>query len=217
MTRGPRVGVLGGTFDPIHRGHLAVARAAQRALDLTRIIFVPAARPPHRPDTPGASEYHRVEMIRRAIDATAGWEVSELELHRTGPSYTVDTLTAFHGEGVLPSQLFFLTGADAFAEIATWYRYPDVLDAAHFVVVTRPGFSVERLRARVPHLADRMCNAATVADFSTPRIVLVEADTPNVSSTAIRTRAARGASLDDCVPAAVAAYILQNHLYSPGH
>lgn len=217
MTRRPRVGVLGGTFDPIHLGHLAAARAAQRTLDLDRIVFVPAARPPHRPDSPRASEYHRVEMIRRAIDAAAGWEVSELELHRTGPSYTVDTLSAFHDQGLLPSQLFFITGADAFAEITTWYRYADVLDGAHFVVVTRPGFSMERLRDRVPGLADRLCDTADLADSPTTRILLVEAETPDVSSTAIRKRAATGAPLDDCVPAAVAAYISRNHLYSPGH
>jgi nicotinate-nucleotide adenylyltransferase len=217
MTARPMVGLLGGTFDPIHCGHLAVARAAQQALALDRVWFVPSARPPHRPDSPQASEYHRVAMIRLAMQADAGWEVSDLELRRHGPSYTYDTLTTLGRDGLAPSQIFFITGADAFAEIATWYRYPDVLDLAHFVVVARPGFSIEALRERIPALADRMIQPAELAVPSTPRIILVAADTPDVSSTAIRGRVARRESLDGLVPSAVSAYISQHGLYSSGH
>jgi nicotinate-nucleotide adenylyltransferase len=217
MTPRPMVGLLGGTFDPIHCGHLAVARAAQRALTLDRVWFVPSARPPHRPDSPQASEYHRVAMIRLATQAGIGWEVSDLELRRHGPSYTYDTLTTLGRDGLAPSQIFFITGADAFAEIATWYRYPEVLDLAHFVVVARPGFSIEALRGRVPALADRMIQPAELADPSTPRVILVAADTPDVSSTAIRSRVARRESLDGLVPSAVSAYISQHDLYSSGH
>jgi nicotinate-nucleotide adenylyltransferase len=213
MTMRPRVGLLGGTFDPIHLGHLAAARAAQRALDLDGVRFIPSARPPHRPDQPRASEYHRVEMIRRAIDGVAGWELSDLELRRHGPSYTWDTLVALHASGLAPSQIFFITGADAFAEIATWYRYPAVLDAAHFVVITRPGISLQTVRDRVPALVPRMTTPDRVADAATTHIIAVEALTPDVSSTEIRARAARGEALDDCVPAAVAAYIREHQLY----
>lgn len=214
MSRRPRVGLLGGTFDPIHIGHLAAARVAQQALELDRVRFVPAARPPHRPDSPRASEYHRVEMIRRAICDVAGWEVSDLELRRQGPSYTWDTLRSLHQEGLSPTQIFFIAGADAFAEIATWYRYPDVLDAAHFVVITRPGFSLDAVRQRTPTLVARMTDAAAIAAATTTRIIPLESHTPDVSSTEIRARAARGASLDQFVPPAVAAYIEQNHLYT---
>ena len=213
MTRRPWVGLLGGTFDPVHNGHLALARAAHQALALDRVRFIPAARPPHRPDSPRASEYHRLEMLRRALDGCAGWEVCDLELHRDGPSYSFDTLAAFHREGLSPLQLFFLTGTDAFAEIATWHRYPDVLDSAHFAVITRPGFSLSVLQARLPALADRMIEPAGVADSATPRIVLIEAHTPNVSSTDIRRLASRGESLKDLVPPAVAAYISEKRLY----
>jgi len=211
--RGPRMGLLGGTFDPIHLGHLAAAHAAQRALRLDRVRLVPAARPPHRPDSPRASEYHRLEMLRRAIAGTAGWEVSDLELRRDGPSYTYDTLAHLHREGLTPLQLFFITGTDAFAEIATWHRYPEVLDAAHFAVVTRPGFTLPALQARVPSLADRMIEPAELDAASAPRILLIESPTPDVSSTDIRERAARGESLTDLVPPEVAAYISQHHLY----
>jgi nicotinate-nucleotide adenylyltransferase len=217
MTQGPKVGLLGGTFDPIHDGHLAAARAAQQALGLNRVLFIPSARPPHRPDSPQASEYHRVEMIRRAITGGAGWEVSDLELRRDGPSFTYDTLTTLNRDGLSPSQIFFITGADAFAEIATWHRYPDVLNLAHFVVVARPGFSIDALRRRVPALANRMIEPADLAVSSTPHILFVEAETPDVSSTAIRGRAARHESLDGLVPPAVSAYISTHDLYSSGH
>jgi nicotinate-nucleotide adenylyltransferase len=213
MTARPRVGLLGGTFDPIHVGHLAVARAAQQALDLDRVCFVPAARPPHRPDSPQASEYHRVEMVRRAASADRRWEVSDLELQRHGPSYTVDTLAALHREGLTPLQIFFLTGADAFAEIATWRRYPEVLDSAHFAVVARPGTTLEALRQRLPALAARMVTPAAVDRAPATRIVLIEAATPDVSSTDIRRRVRAGASIDGLVPPAVAAYIAQHSLY----
>jgi nicotinate-nucleotide adenylyltransferase len=211
------VGLLGGTFDPIHDGHLAAARAAQQTLGLDIVRFIPAARPPHRPDSPQASEYHRVEMIRRAIGDGAGWEVSDLELRRHGPSFTYDTLTTLNREGLSPSQIFFITGADAFAEIATWHRYPDVLDLAHFVVVARPGFTIDALRCRIPALANRTIEPADLAFSSTPHIVLVEAETPDVSSTTIRRRAARHESLDGLVPPAVSAYIAAHDLYSSGH
>jgi nicotinate-nucleotide adenylyltransferase len=210
------VGLLGGTFDPIHEGHLAVARAAQQHLQLSRVRFLPAARPPHRPDSPRASEYHRLEMIRRAIAANAGWEVCDLELRRDGPSYTFETLAVLHREGLTPLQLFFITGADAFAEIATWHRYPEVLDQAHFVVVTRPGFSLDSLRRRLPALAHRMTVSSELANPSTTKIVLVAGHTPEVSSTEIRRRAAQGASLEGLVPNAVAEYISHHQLYRFG-
>jgi nicotinate-nucleotide adenylyltransferase len=213
MTLSPRVGILGGTFDPIHLGHLAAARAAHRALGLTSVRFLPAGRPPHRTDSPHADEYHRLEMIRRAICEMPEWEVSDLELRRHAPSYTWDTLAALHAEGLAPTQIFFITGADAFAEIATWYRYPDVLDAAHFVVITRPGISLDTVRHRLPTLAARMVTPQSAADPALPRIILVEAETPDVSSTEIRARAARGESLETCVPPAVAAYITAHRLY----
>jgi nicotinate-nucleotide adenylyltransferase len=217
MIQRPTVGLLGGTFDPIHNGHLAVARAAQHALALDHVRFIPAARPPHRPDSPQASEYHRVAMIRLAIENGTGWEVSDLELRRDGPSYTYDTLITLNRDGLPPSQIFFITGADAFAEIATWHRYPEVLDLAHFVVVARPGFSLEALQGRVPALAHRMIEPADLAVSSASRIILVAAETPDVSSTAIRARAARREALDGLVPPAVSAYISQHDLYSSGH
>ena len=208
-----QVGVLGGTFDPIHVGHLAAARAAQDTLGLERVRFIPAARPPHRSDTPAASGYHRFEMVRLAVADTPGWDVSDLELRREGPSYTFDTLTTIAREGLTPGELFFITGADAFADIASWYRYPDVLDLAHFVVVARPGTTLGSLADRLPALAPRMTTPDAAASADTPRIILLATTTPNVSATGIRLRASRGESLDGLVPAAVAEYIVKHSLY----
>jgi nicotinate-nucleotide adenylyltransferase len=201
VTHRTRFGIVGGTFDPIHYGHLAAARAAQDALALDRVRFIPSARPPHRPDSPGASGYHRLEMVRLAVADTPGWEVSDLELTREGPSYTYDTLTTIGREGLSPLQIFFITGADAFAEIATWHRYPDVFDLAHFVVVARPGTALASLRTYLP------------GDTARRNVTLLEADTPDISATDIRKRAARGESLDGLVPSAVSAYIRKHSLY----
>jgi nicotinate-nucleotide adenylyltransferase len=214
----PYVGLLGGTFDPIHTGHLAVAHAGAQAFGLDIIRFIPSARPPHRTDSPQASGYHRLAMIDLAVAgatdrAGARWETSDLELRRNGPSFTFDTLSALHREGLAPLQLVFLIGADAFAEIATWHRYPEVLDSAHFAVVSRPGTTLDDLRERLPALASRMSEPLPLESASTPRVFLIASPTPDVSSTEIRRRAARGESLDGLVPAAVAAYIAHNLLY----
>jgi nicotinate-nucleotide adenylyltransferase len=218
MSARPRVGLLGGTFDPIHLGHLAVATAAARAVDLDVVRLIPSARPPHRTDSPRASEYHRLEMIRRAAAETpAGrpvrWEITDLELRRPGPSYTADTLDAARSEGLTASQIFFIIGADAFAEIATWHRYPDVLDAAHFAVLARPGTTFAEMRRRVPALTHRMIPPAALKDATAPSVILIEAATPDISSTEIRHRAARRESLDGLVTPGVAAYIAEHGLY----
>jgi nicotinate-nucleotide adenylyltransferase len=218
MISRPRVGLLGGTFDPIHCGHLAVARLATQALDLAQLRVIPSGTPPHRPDSPRASGYHRVEMIRRALaevmtNVPVYVEVSDLELHRHGPSYTWDTLHAFHLTGLTPLQMVFITGADAFAEIGTWHRYPDVLEAAHFAVLARPGTTLASLRLQLPALADRMILPDQLDRASLPRIVLVDGDTPAISATDIRRRAGRGESLDGLVPPSVAAYIEEHGLY----
>jgi nicotinate-nucleotide adenylyltransferase len=218
MTARPRVGLLGGTFDPIHLGHLAAARAAQHALDLDSVRLIVSARPPHRPDSPRASEYHRLEMLRLAVadEAAAGGarlEVSDLELKRAGPSFTFDTLQTLQAEGLTTLQIVFITGADAFAEIETWHRYPDVLDAAHFAVLARPGTTLASLQQRLPALASRMIEPDAFDRATTSRIVLIDADTPDVSSTVIRARAGCGERLDGLVTSSVAAYIAQNHLY----
>jgi nicotinate-nucleotide adenylyltransferase len=219
-----KLGVLGGTFDPIHNGHVAAAEAAQRTLGLDAITLVPSHIPPHRHDPVGATGEQRYEMTQLAATGHPGWSVSRIELDREGPSFTYDTLVTLgeaptlrqaqgHPErsrGMSESkstQIFFITGADAFAEIATWSRYPAVLDLANFVVVSRPGITLDSLRARVPSAFRDRPSAST-------RVILVEAHTPDISSTDIRRRVRAGHSLSGFVPDSVARYIAEHRLYS---
>jgi len=216
MTGTPRIGVMGGTFDPIHAGHVAAAFGAERALGLEQILLIPSSLPPHRSDRPRVGPYHRFAMVALAAAPHAHWTVSDAELERAGPSFSYDTLAGLAQSGVTASQIFFIIGTDAFAEIATWSRYPAVLDLAHFAVVARPGMTVDALRQRLPALADRMVTPDTLPDGGPgTRIILVTAETPDVSSTAIRARAATDQPIAGLVPAAVASYIARHGLYGP--
>ena len=194
-----RLGVLGGTFDPIHYGHLDAAEAAREAVSLDEVLFLPAHDQPLRTHDPHASGFHRFAMAALAIAGSRGYRVSDMELVREGTSYTIDTLRDLHAEGWDASQLFFILGTDAFAEIANWRGYPAVVEAARFVVIARPGTTLDAALARAPELRTR--------------VSLVEAHTRDVSSTAIRGRLSAQQSIDDLVPAAVARHILAHHLY----
>jgi nicotinate-nucleotide adenylyltransferase len=220
MSAGRRTGVIGGTFDPIHLGHLAAGDAALQALALDEVVFVPSHQPPHRAAPPRASVFHRFAMVSLAVDPLPRFAVSDAELQRPGPSFTAVTLRTLHAGGHAASQLFFIIGTDAFAEIATWHDYPAVLDLAHFVVISRRGQTIEELRGRVPALSSRMheaggeSRAIASEDLSSPRIFLVRAHTPDVSSTEIRARAAKGEPLTGLVPTEVERHIRRYRLYA---
>jgi nicotinate-nucleotide adenylyltransferase len=203
------LGILGGTFDPIHNGHLAAADAAQRSLGLDALTLIPSHIPPHRLDPVGATSEQRYDMAMLAAGERPGWSASRIEIDREGPSYTYDTLVQLDKLVSVGSQFFFILGADAFAEIASWSRYPAVLDLAHFVVVSRPGITLDSLCERVPSAFSRRPSAKT-------RVILVEAATPDISSTDIRRRARAGQSLTGLVPDPVAHYISMHRLYA-GH
>jgi nicotinate-nucleotide adenylyltransferase len=222
MSADSRVGLLGGTFDPIHLGHLETASAARRALQLDCVYVLPSNVPPHRTQQPAASSHHRFAMTALAVNGLDGMRASDIELSIPGPSYTAETLTRFSAStGLAGSQIFFITGADAFAEIETWYRYPDVLNLANFVVVSRPGFAVEALRDRLPALADRMIKADAVTRGARSEergagnhtVFLINATTPDVSSSDIRRRLMARHSITGLVPATVERHIQQHGLY----
>jgi nicotinate-nucleotide adenylyltransferase len=199
-----KIGILGGTFDPIHLGHLEAAAAAERALSLDRVLLLPSRTPPHRSTEPRASIFHRFAMTALAA-ADRNMLVSDLEVRREGPSYTALTLEALHREGFSPSHLFFIAGSDAFADVGTWYDYPRVLQLANFVVVSRPG---------APRVSDLIPNfQSPIPDC--PTVLSVEADTPDVSSTDIRRRVGAGESIDGLVPSSVAGHIRRHRLYVP--
>jgi nicotinate-nucleotide adenylyltransferase len=214
-----RIGILGGTFDPFHCGHVDVGEAAAEALGLARVYVITANVPPHRPQ-PVASAYHRFAMVSLGLVGREGWRASDLELRRPDPSYTSATLVKFHEREYAPCELFFIIGADAFAEIGTWRDYPKILDCAHFAVVSRPGFAASLLPHRLPTLADRMVKPPMdVISQMDPMIILIDVPTADVSSTAIRQRRIDGASIAGLVPPPVQQHIEQHGLYtapSPG-
>jgi nicotinate-nucleotide adenylyltransferase len=191
----PRVGVFGGSFDPVHHGHLAIALAALESLPLDRVIFVPALRSPLKDDIPAASEYDRLAMLELATRDEPRFSVSRVELDRPAPSYTVETLAALSAEG----RLFLILGADAARELRRW-RHPDrVRELATLVVAPR---------------APRAELSAPVRPWSDdPAAILLDTPLMDISARQLRERAARGLSLRYLVPDAVWRYIGEHTLY----
>jgi len=205
------LGLLGGTFDPVHRGHLDVARAARQALGLAHVWLVPARLPPHR-EPPEASPAHRFAMAAMAAGSEDGLLVSDLEMDAPGPSYTVATLDRLEARGIDPLQVCLVLGADAFRDIPSWKAYPDLLDRCHFAVVSRPGLPASELARLLPGLAPRMRPARTPIEGG-PVIHLIDADTAAVSATDVRAAVTSQRPVDDLVPAPVAAHIARHGLY----
>ena len=218
MSELSRIGVFGGTFDPIHSGHLDVANSALRSLNLSKIIVVPTKHSPHRNSAPIASGNDRLAMVKLAITDASSYRVSDQELRETGPTYTSDTLEMFLKAGTSPLQLFFIAGVDAFADITSWYNYPHILDLAHFLIVSRPTRPVSALRNQLPNLASRMKDVnMQVSENSQNRqtwIWLVDDETRDISSSDIKNRLADGKSIADLVPPLVAAHIKQYRTYA---
>jgi nicotinate-nucleotide adenylyltransferase len=209
-----RVGILGGTFDPFHCGHLDLGRAAERALGLSEVIVITSNIPPHRPP-PIASSYHRFAMSALSVSGLDRWRASDMELGSGARSFTIDTLRALNEAGCSPSDLVFVIGADAFADIMNWKDYPGVLDRAHFAVVSRPHHTVRDLPNIVPELESRMAVAPAQPSRLPTMIYLIDAPTADVSSTAIRHRLARGEPIAGLVPPLVQRHIEQHGLYAP--
>lgn len=217
MTRPQRLGVLGGTLDPVHFGHLDAAEAARQALALDQVWFVPSHDPPHRPQDPLASPFHRFAMVSLMAAEHTAWRASDMELRRAGSSYTVDTLKELHGLGWAASQLFFIIGVDAFAEVASWRAYPTVLEAANFVVLARAGAPAADAVGHLPELTARVAPVG----FTSPvgpetKIFPVETRTRDVSSSLIRQRIRHNQSIADLVPASVERHIMAYGLYGSG-
>ena len=209
-----KVGILGGTFDPIHCGHLDVAEAAARALELDRVWLMPANLPPHRA-VPQASAPHRFAMAALAILGHPRLALLDLEMLSPDPSYTSASLDRLEARGIETKTLFLITGADAFRDIGSWKDYPAILERAHFVAVSRPQTSVSTLSGHLPALAARMIDPpAPGAPVPPSSIVLVDAPTAPVSSTEVRRRVQADESLAGLVPELVAGYIRTHHLYT---
>ncbi len=214
MTGSTRLGMMGGTFDPIHYGHLDAAEAARTSLSLDETWLLPSHDPPHRPGDPQASPFHRFALVALAACDHAGLTACDLELRRQGPSYTVATLQEVRRMGWQPSQIFFIIGADAFADIAAWHAFPGVLEAANFAVVGRAGTAPEDIIPRLPAVAARAASPGYQPQHEgDTKVFAVAGRTRDVSSSLIRERLRQGRHIDDLVPAAVERHIMANRLY----
>jgi nicotinate-nucleotide adenylyltransferase len=143
-------GLFGGTFDPVHFGHLRAAQELAAILGLERVIFLPAGEPPHKTSRDITPFEHRLRMVRLAIAGNDRFDVSDLESRRRGKSYSVDTVRSFLAAPDSPPELYFITGQDAFDAIATWRQWEDLLGLCHFAVMTRPGYEKRGLHSILP-------------------------------------------------------------------
>jgi nicotinate-nucleotide adenylyltransferase len=200
-----RIALFGGTFDPIHWGHLNSARSVLDLLDLDRLIFVPNNVSPYKrnhPVTPGA---HRLEMIRLAIADEPRFELSDFEINRPGPSYTVDTVSHFREQFGESVELFWIVGADSLADLAGWYRLEKLLDLCEIVTVARPGWEQPDLSPLRGRLTDQQIQRLKDNCLVTPLT--------DVASTTIRQCVRANRSIDSLVPPPVAKYIARHGLY----
>lgn len=206
------IGILGGTFDPIHYGHLRPAAQVLLALDLAEIRFIPTARPPHR-KPPEASYEHRLRMVELAVAPHERLHVDDRESRIAGPSYTVLTLESLRAElGEQP--LCLLIGSDAFREIESWYQWRRLLQLANIVVMERPGSPMSTVTPLLSWAREHVCrNKDEFADNSSGMLWLQHVDPQNISASRIRAMIEHGQSIADLVPHAVWDYIRRNRLY----
>ncbi|MCL2817184.1 MAG: nicotinate-nucleotide adenylyltransferase [Clostridiales bacterium] len=194
-----KIGIMGGTFDPIHFGHLVTAESARCRYGLDKVIFVPSGNPPHKKERQITESAHRMKMCLLATATNGFFEVSPIEAERPGYSYAYDTVCAFgelYGEG---SQLFFITGADAIMEILTWKNVGLLMEKCRFIAASRPGFRLDLSNV----LEERFLS----------RVEFLEVPALAISSSDIRRRVRAGESIKYLLPEAAEAYIFENPLY----
>src|SRR3989339_573833 len=213
------VGILGGTFDPIHYGHLRLAEEMLELANLRQIRFIPTGIPPHR-NAPQVSAQHRSAMVRLAITEQPAFVLDEREVERTVPCYTVDTLRELRAELGAAQPLCLLMGGDAFLQLHTWHEWEQLIGLAHIVVGYRPGFSLEeRIHSATAelqrHYQQRLCAANALSQQPCGGITELAIPKLEISATDIRRRVAEGRTIRYLLPNAVADYIHQHHLYKP--
>ncbi len=196
------IGVMGGTFDPIHIGHLIMAEEVRARFNLAEILFVPAGQPWLKMDTPISTAEHRAQMVRLAIADKPYFKLSTVEIERAGPSYAVDTIAELQGQLGAGNELFFILGWDSLAELPQWREPTRLIKMCRLVVVPRPGYPVpdlNSLEAVIPGLSQR------VMQIDKPEI--------DISAGEIRNRVAQGLSISHLVPEPVERYIKEHGLY----
>jgi len=206
------IGIYGGTFDPVHFGHLRPALEVQQALGLNEVRFIPAGQPPHR-DMPHATAAQRLAMLRAAIDAQPGFVVDEREVQRAGPSYMVDTLASLRTElGALP--LCLMLGYDAFLGLPSWHEWHRLPELAHLVVTHRPGWNHDNLGAELHSLVKRHAMTATqLPQAPAGGVTFVEVTQLDISATRIREQVCAGQDIRYLLPEPVYEMIREQKLY----
>ena len=217
-----RIGLLGGTFNPIHNAHLALARQAREMLELDRVVMIPTGDPPHKPSNGLASAKDRYEMVRLALASDPYLAISDVEVRRSGKSYSIDTVRLLQQEFGNETRLHFLIGLDAFLEFATWREPETLLTLCSFVVLSRPGLSFQALSTlplipRLPQASlmdlDQGRTVRLDVQIGLQSLICLRVPPSTVSASDIRGRIARGASTANLLPPAVESYILQHHIY----
>ena len=184
-----KTGILGGTFDPIHNGHLAIAEEARTYLNLTEVLFLPAGQPWMKSDKPISPAHHRVAMIRLALEGRPYFKLSTIEIEHQGPSYTVDTIAKLKAQSTEPSDLYFIVGWDNLARIPLWKDPSKLIEMCFLVAVPRPGYDrpdMKKLEAEIPGISKK--------------VILMDKPRIDISATDIRNRVAQGLSISRLVP-----------------
>ena len=197
-----KVGVMGGTFDPVHNGHLAIAGEARVKLDLDEVIFIPAGQPWLKSNMIISPAADRLEMVRLAIAPYPYFKVSDIEVEREGPSYAVDTMAQLKNKLGKNSQLFFLMGWDCLEQLPKWYKIKRLIELCELVALPRPGYSLPDL----PSLDEKIPGISS-------KIIMLDSPRIDISATGIRERVADGLPFSSLVPAAVERYIQDKRLY----
>jgi nicotinate-nucleotide adenylyltransferase len=216
-----RIGILGGTFNPIHYGHLAAASDVRERLKLDLVLFIPSFLPPHKQEEGLPSATQRLEMVRLAVSGNPGFAVSDIEVSRGGRSYTIDTVEAL--DSSFPNaKLFFITGLDSFLDIPTWHRWETLLKKCFFVVISRPGYlfsdllKMSFMSSASPELQALDGGELNQAEVETERgtVILIRIPHYDISSTDIRRRVREGRSVKYHLPEPVERYIITHTLYA---
>ena len=211
-----KIGILGGTFDPIHFGHLRTAAEIGQQLELEKVYLIPAATPPHKNSDPVTSFQHRLNMVRMAVEDNSLLEALDLEGKRPGLSYSIETLREIHDMFDPEPELFFILGTDAFLEIETWKEYRKLFDYAHFIVIQRAGHEEKRLAPFLKKVRRDIVATATPNVYTTSSGMVIKIMTSTlleISSTRIRQMVVRGKSVHFLLPEKVREYIVKNGLY----